>query len=122
MARSETRLPEIDFAAEPLPNLHEVLAELRATEPVSRIRFAGRPIWLINDSETVRRFIASDDVLSAPDAYDELFATTMGKGLPILRGREHLRNRGLISRVFFPGKMREFAKTMFAQEAEKPKK
>ena len=36
----EPRFPEIDFAADPLPNLHEVMAELRASEPVSRIRFA----------------------------------------------------------------------------------
>ncbi len=118
MSRSEMRLPEIDFAADPLPDLHEVLADLRAREPVSRIQFAGRPIWLVNDHETVSRFIAADDVLSAPDAYDELFARTMGRGLPILRGREHLRNRALISRVFFPGKMREYADTLFAHEAE----
>ncbi len=118
MSGSETRLPEIDFAADALPDLHEVLAELRAKEPVSPIRFAGRRIWLINDYETLSRFIHSDEVLSAPDAYDELFATTMGRGLPILRGREHLRNRGLISRVFFPGRMREYAETLFAGEAE----
>jgi len=112
------RLPEIDFAADPLPDLHEVLAELREKEPVSRIRFAGKAIWLVNDHESISRFIHSDDVLSAPDAYDELFVTTMGRGLPILRGREHLRNRGLISRVFFPGRMRDYAETLFAGEAE----
>jgi cytochrome P450 len=118
MIESEMRFPEIDFAADPLPDLHEVLAELREREPVSRIQFAGRPIWLVNDYETVRRFIGSDEILSAPDAYDELFAPTMGKGLPILRGPEHQRNRALISRVFFPGRMREYAKTLFAGEAE----
>ncbi len=118
MNESEIRLPEIDFAADPLPNLHEILADLRAKEPVSLIQFAGKPIWLLNDHETISHFIASDEILSAPDAYDELFATTMGKGLPILRGKEHRRNRGLISRVFFPGKMREYADTFFAEEAE----
>jgi cytochrome P450 len=114
---SDTRLPEIDFAADPLPNLHEVLAELRARGPVSRIQFAGKPIWLVNDHQTISRYIGSDEILSAPDAYDELFVTTMGKGLPTLRGEEHLRNRALISRVFFPGKMREYAETLFAGEA-----
>jgi len=37
MNESEIRLPEIDFAAAPLPNLHEILADLRAKEPVSLI-------------------------------------------------------------------------------------
>lgn len=117
MNDGDLRFPEIDFAADLLPNLHEVLAELRASEPVSLIQFAGNPTWLINDHETISRFIDSDEVLSAPDAYDELFATTMGKGLPILRGQEHRRNRGLISRVFFPGRMREYAETLFSEEA-----
>jgi cytochrome P450 len=118
MSGGEIRFPEVDFATDPLPDLHELLALLRATEPVSRIRFAGRPIWLVNDHETVSRVIHSDEILSASDAYDELFTTTMGKALPLLRGREHLRNRGLISRVFFPGRMRAYAETLFAEEAE----
>lgn len=118
MPESEIRLPDVDFAAEPLPDLHEVLAGLRALEPVSRIVFAGKPIWLFNDAETVRRFIGTDGALSAPDAYDELFLPTMGKGLPVMRGREHQRKRALISRVFFPGRMREYAETLFAREAE----
>jgi cytochrome P450 len=117
MGTTEIRFPEIDFAADALPNLHEVLAELREKEPVSKIRFAGKSIWLVNDYETVDRFIHTDEILSAPDAYDELFTNTMGKGLPVLRGQEHLRNRALISRVFFPGKMREYAETLFAVEA-----
>jgi cytochrome P450 len=117
MNDGDLRFPKIDFAADLLPNLHEVLAELRASEPVSLVQFAGNPTWLINDHETISRFIDSDEVLSAPDAYDELFATTMGKGLPILRGQEHRRNRGLISRVFFPGRMREYAETLFSEEA-----
>ncbi len=118
MDSTEIRFPDIDFAADPLPNLHEVLAELRRQEPVSPILFAGKPIWLVNDHETLARFVSTDDALSAPDAYDELFTRTMGRGLPILRGEAHARNRGLISRVFFPGKMREFAETLFAVEAE----
>lgn len=118
MSSSEIRMPEIDFASDPLPHLHEVLAELRRQEPVSRVLFAGEPTWLVNDHECVRRFIGDDEVLSAPDAYDTLSTKSMGKALNTLRGREHLRNRALISRVFFPGQMREYAETLFAGEAE----
>jgi cytochrome P450 len=117
MTSIERRPEDVDFAADPLPDLHEVLAALRRVGPVSRIRFAGKPIWLVNDHETLSRFIGQDDVLSAPDAYDDLFTRTMGRGLPVLRGAAHLRNRGLISRVFFPGRMREYAETLFAVEA-----
>jgi hypothetical protein len=62
------RVPNLDFAADPLPNLHDVLAELRETEPVSRVQFAGKPIWLVNDYETVSRHLSTDEVLSAPAA------------------------------------------------------
>lgn len=117
MQATAIRCPDVDFAADPLPDLHEVLAALRKQEPVSRIRFAGQPIWLVNDHETLSRYVGDDEVLSAPDAYVDLFTRTMGRGLPILRGDAHRRNRGLISRVFFPGRMREYAETLFAGEA-----
>lgn len=119
MGESEMRLPEIDFAADPLPNLHEVLSGLREREPVSRIQFAGKPIWLINDYETVSRHISSDELLSAPEAYKILFTTTMGYVLPMMTGKQHQLNRAVVSRVFFPGKMREYAEGMFAEEAHK---
>lgn len=114
---SEVRFPEIDFAADPLPNLHEVLAQLRETEPVSRIQFAGNPIWLFNDWETVYGNIATDDILSAPPAYQLLLGPTMGKVIPTMTGSQHRRNRAVVSRVFFPGRMREYAESTFAEEA-----
>ncbi len=119
MGERETRLPSLDFAVEPLPNLHEVLAGLRAREPVSRILFAGQPIWLVNDYETVSRHISSDEVLSAPAAYEQIVKPAMGNVLPTMTGKQHRLNRAVVSRVFFPGRMREYAETMFAEEAEK---
>ena len=119
MGERRTRFPDLDFAVEALPNLHEVLAELRATEPVSRIVFAGEPIWLVNDYDTVSRHISTDEILSAPLAYDILFTTTMGRVLPTMTGEQHRLNRAVVSRVFFPGKMREYADGMFAEEAQK---
>jgi cytochrome P450 len=119
MGNGELRLESTDFAIEALPNLHEVLAELRAVEPVSRILFAGKPIWLVNDYETVSRHIGSDDVLSAPDAYEHIVKPAMGNVLPTMTGEQHRLNRAVVSRVFFPGRMREYAESMFAEEAEK---
>ena len=116
MPEGTTSLPEIDFAIDRLPDLHEVLADLRDREPVSRILFAGRSIWLANDYETVSRHIASDEVLSAPAAYEPLSLTTVGRVLPTMSGTQHRLNRAVVSRVFFPGRMREYAEVLFAEE------
>lgn len=113
------RLPEVDFATAPLPDLHEVLAELRRREPVSPIRFAGKPTWLFNDHATVSAFVGSDHPLSAPAAYEPLSLTTVGRVLPTMSGRQHQRNRAVVSRVFFPGRMREYAESLFAEEAQR---
>ena len=119
MAEDATRLPEIDFAVDALPDLHDVLASLREREPVSRIVFAGKPTWLLNDYETVSRFISSDEILSAPVAYEPLSLTTLGRVLPTMSGTQHRLNRAVVSRVFFPGRMREYAESLFAEEAER---
>ncbi len=44
MTESKLRTLESEFSADPVPNLHVVLAELRETEPVSRVRFACSPL------------------------------------------------------------------------------
>lgn len=119
MSEMDPRFPELDFATAPLPDLHEVLATLRDREPVSRIVFAGRTIWLANDYETVSRHISSDEVLSAPAAYEPLSLTTVGRVLPTMSGRQHQLNRAVVSRVFFPGRMREYAESLFAEEAKR---
>ena len=106
MQTSELRFPDLDFAVEDLPNPPEVLAELREKEPVSRIFFAGKPIWLVNDYATVLNPISTDDVMSAPLACDIHFLTTMGRVLPTMTGKLHRLNRGVVSRVFFSAKMR----------------
>jgi len=116
---SELRFPEIDFATDPLPNLHEVTAELRAKEPVSRIRFAGNPIWVFNDWETVNGHIASDEILAAPPAYQKLLGPTMGKVIATMTGPQHRCNRAIVSRVFFPQRMREYSEGIFAEEAHR---
>jgi hypothetical protein len=89
---SEVRFPEIDFAVDPLPNLHEVLGEVRETEPVSRLMFAGNPVWVFNDYATVTDHISGDEMLSAPDAYELLLAPTMGRVIATMTGPQHRRN------------------------------
>jgi cytochrome P450 len=58
-------------------------------------------------------------VLSAPAAYDQIVKPAMGNVLPTMTGEQHRLNRAVVSRVFFPGRMREYANSMFSEEAEK---
>lgn len=110
-------LPKVDFAIDDLPDLHEVLAELRALGPISPIAFAGQTIWLVNDYEQVRRFISDDEFLSAPAAYEIIVKPSMGTVLPTMAGAQHRRNRAVVSKVFQPAKMKDFAEKVFCKEA-----
>ena len=53
---SELQFPEIDFAIEPLPNLYELLADIRAKHRISTIRWFGQPASLITRYEDVLGF------------------------------------------------------------------
>ena len=117
MAAVAPILPELDFAAEDLPDLHEVLAELRAKGPISPIVFAGETIWLVNDYAHVRRFIQDDSDLSAPAAYEIIVKPSAGTVLPTMTGQQHRRNRLVVSKVFQPAKMNEFVESIFRGEA-----
>lgn len=109
-------MPEIDFAADDLPNLHEVLSELREQGPVSPVNFAGSKIWLINDYKTVKQVISNDEYLSAPEANKVYLGQSMGDVIATMTGAQHRLNRAVVANVFFPKKMRELADTMFCQE------
>ena len=118
MANAKALLPNVDFAVDELPNLPDVLDELRKYGPVVPINFAGKVIWLVNDYKTVKQAIADNECLSAPAAYDELSTPTIGKVLSTMSGAQHRLNRAVVANVFFPKKMRELADSMFAEEAK----
>jgi cytochrome P450 len=109
----------IDFAIEELPNLHELLAQMNQQGPVSLINFAGKQIWLVTGFEELRQVMADDEYLSAPAAYQELLAPSMGEVLATMTGPRHRRNRSVVAKVFFPKKMRQLAETVFSDEAIK---
>jgi len=111
-------MPEVDFAADELPDLHEVLDTLREQGPISPINFAGKTTWLINGYQTVKQLITDNEFLSAAAAYEVLSTPTIGKVLSTMTGAQHRLNRAVVANVFFPKKMRELADTMFAVEAK----
>jgi len=110
---------DIDFAIDPLHNLHDVLDGYARRGPVNKIQFAGKNIWMVNGHAEVMQVIADDEYLSAPEAYQELLGPSMGDVLATMTGARHRRNRSAVASVFFPKKMRELSETVFSEEAEK---
>ena len=113
------QLDSIDFASDPLPNLHGVLKAFSRNGPVNKIQFAGRSIWMINGYAEVKHVIGDDEFLSAPKAYQEILGPSMGEVLATMTGSRHRHNRSAVASVFFPKKMRELSETVFSEEAEK---
>jgi cytochrome P450 len=113
------QLDTIDFAIDPLHNLHEVLAEYASSGPVNKIQFAGNSIWMVSGHAEVRLVMADDEYLSAPKAYQEILGPSMGEVLATMTGARHRNNRSAVASVFFPKRMRELSETVFSEEAEK---
>ena len=109
----------IDFAVDPLHNLHDVLQQFSHNGPVGKIQFAGKKIWMISGYAEVKQVIADDEYLSAPEAYQEILGPSMGEVLATMSGARHRHNRSAVAGVFFPKKMRELSETVFSDEAEK---
>ena len=79
----------IDFAVDPLHNLHDVLERYARKGPVNRIQFAGKKIWMVNRHAEVMQVIADDEYLSAPEAYQDLLRPSMGDVLATMTGARH---------------------------------
>ena len=47
-------MPDVDFAYDAVPNLHELLDELRAHGPVVPVTYHGETVWLITSFAELR--------------------------------------------------------------------
>src|SRR5438445_9335442 len=88
--------PELDFAAEDIPDLHAVLAELRETRPVAPVCFHGEPAHLLTRYEHVEAAFRDEETLPAEAAYRLHSQPVMGRTLQCMTGDEHTRNRALV--------------------------
>jgi cytochrome P450 len=110
--------PDIDFALHPLPDLYEILDELRAHGPVVPILFATRPLWMVQGFEVVKQTMGDETHTSSAAAYKRSLGRTMGPVMATMSGAEHRKNRGVISAVFFPKPMQALVKPVFTVEAD----
>jgi cytochrome P450 len=119
MPAAQALLPDVDFALHDVPDLHEILAELRGHGPAVPILFAGRVTWLINGFDAVKHAMTDEEHLSCAEAYKLSLGRTMGPVMATMSGKPHRKNRGVISAVFFPKPMKALVEPVFRVEAEK---
>lgn len=119
MAVADVVRPDLDFALHPLPDLYDVLEELRAIGPCVPVLFATRPLWMIVGHDAVKTAMTDEEHLSTAEAYRRSLGRTMGPVMATMTGQAHRKNRGVISAVFFPKPMQALVEPVFTVEAEK---
>ena len=109
--------PEIDFAMDAVPNLHEVLADLRERLPIAPVRYHGATAYLIMRFGDLRSAMADDEAFPSWAAYARHTEPVMGRTIQCMGGDEHRRNRGLVSAAFRPRLMTEFVEAFLTPVA-----
>ncbi|MCZ6713565.1 MAG: cytochrome P450 [Deltaproteobacteria bacterium] len=108
----EPLFPEIDFATDELPNLHEIIAKIRGTARVAPVRYHGVTTWLITGhKELVEAFSDEEHFLSAA-MYTIHSEPVMGKTIQCMSGGQHRMNRLLVSPAFLPSRVRAYIESL----------
>ncbi len=105
-------LPDVDFAYDAVPNLHELLDQLRPFGPVVRVKYLGAPVWLILAHAELDK--AFNDLVNfdPSDGYQLISAPSMGHTLQTMRGEEHRINRASVAGQFLPAKIRAYVESL----------
>ena len=111
-------LPDIDFAYDKLPDLHQVLDSLRPIGPVVRVQYHNQPAWLILGYRELRQAFSDEEHFEAARAYRIHSEPSMGKILQTMSGEQHRISRGLVSRPFFPKQIRALVEPLIESQAD----
>ncbi len=117
MSNRTPEVPEIDFATDEIPNLHEVLEDLRGRHSVAPVMYHGDVAYLITRFKDVHAAFSDDEAFPSAAAYLRHSAPVMGKTLQCMGGDEHNRNRGLVAKAFRPKLMTEFVEAFLTPVA-----
>ncbi|TWG07740.1 cytochrome P450 [Saccharopolyspora dendranthemae] len=93
-------LDDVDFAFEDAPELHQVLAELRASKAHAVVPFAGAHAVLLLTHELVSAAFKDEDTFPASAIYPLTTGPVLGRTLQCMSGREHRINRAIASPPF----------------------
>ena len=110
-------VPHIDFASDEVPDLHDVLADLRERHAVAPVLYHGSVAYLITRFQDVHAAFSDDETFPSASAYLRHSAPVMGKTIQCMGGQEHRRNRALVSKAFRPKLMTEFVEAFLTPVA-----
>ncbi|MEZ4356508.1 MAG: cytochrome P450 [Myxococcota bacterium] len=116
-ASPEPEYAHLDFALDAVPDLHDVLADLRGRHAVAPVRYHGEPAFLITRAADLRPAFADDETFPSAAAYLRIAGPVMGKTIQCMGGDEHRRNRALVSAAFRPRLMKEFVEAFLTPVA-----
>jgi cytochrome P450 len=119
MSALPLEFPELDFARDPIPDLHQVLTALRAGRRVAPVRYHGQRAFMILRYGDVQEALADEQTFPSAAAYLRHSGPVMGKTIQCMGGAEHKRNRNLVSVGFRPRIMRGFVESFLTPVAHK---
>jgi len=119
MSALPLEFPELDFARDPIPELHAILADLRARLRVAPVRYHGQRAFMILRYADVQQALADEQTFPSAAAYVRHSGPVMGKTIQCMGGAEHKRNRNLVSVGFRPRIMRGFVESFLTPVAHK---
>lgn len=102
MSAIQPLLPDVDFAYDDVPNLHELLDQLRAEGPVVPVKYLNDTVYLINSFKELKQAFSDEEHFACAAAHKLHSVPSLGITMQALVGEEHRINRGLVSRPFFP--------------------
>ena len=105
-------MPDVDFAHDPLPDLHERLAELRQHGPVVPVRHHGARAWLILDHALLKQAFEDYVHFDGAEGYQQIAGPSMGRTLQTMTGDEHRISRALVVAPFLPASVRSYVEAL----------
>ncbi len=105
-------LPDVDFAYDEVVNLHELIEQLRVYGPVVPVKYLGAPVWAILDHKELNQAFNDLEHFDPGDGYKLISAPSMGMTMQTMSGTEHLANRGAVSALFLPLKVRSYVEAL----------
>lgn len=112
MQTDELLFPEIDFAWNDVPNLHDLLEQARPGGPVVQIRYHDKPAFLVLSHAAVGEGLSDEEIFPSAAFHTQWSQPTMGRTLQCMTGGEHRRTRGLVNAAFRPSIMKRSVETL----------
>jgi cytochrome P450 len=105
-------IEDVDFAFDDQPDLHAVLARLRARKPYAVVPFAGVPAVLLLTDELVRAAFRDEKAFPAAPVYAMTTEPVFGKTVLGMSGAEHRTNRTIVSAPLRRNEVQQYLPTV----------